>query len=429
MPYGRRDDVDSVNVPEDSIAGLRATACSFESEAINRAWEALRAGAGQNAFESLNNLMYLCSDLNGWGCRACESPPRAWCLLWALLRIDVEPDAWGAKDNPYEAVLALERSWPDVRHILDWTKELQGKIDAQTNWTCPDCKQVIVLASAISSTEVELHRENHRGRIRGAVLGMAAGDRAGLIVDLLLDMTKARSGSGTRAFRELEQEYQHWLEGMGLFSDHSGFDRSESSSVGACVGCVLALDPAVREVTSLAKLASQLSEALGCDRQAVSASIVCAASCRRSIGQIAGEQSASELDPIIDDLLIGEAAITMAAGGPAPEGVVRLPRRPQEIRTGALTEKHDDARAVLLAARHFQDISMHVHTTLSRIFAWGGETHPAAIIAGLQAGAIYGVGAIKQELMEGIESQRIADIYRAAEDLASLWVPISQDGP
>ena len=428
MRYGRREDMDSMKTSEHSIAELRIMACSLEREIIDRAWKALESGSSPDAFESLHRLMMLCSDVNGWGCRACESPPRAWRLLWALLRIDIEPDAWGAENNPYEEVLASERSLPEVRHILEWALGFQGAIDEPITWTCPDCGQAIVLASAIPSTEVELHREKHRDRIRGAVLGMVAGDQAGIIVGLLLEMANARSTPSSDDFLELERGYQHWVQDLEFFAEHSGLDRSSNSSVGACVACVLALDPALKELTSLAKLASQLSEALGCNRQAVSASVVCAVSCRRAIGQIAGDLSASELELMADGLLIGEAAITMAAGGPAPEGVVRLPRRPQEIRTGAMTETHDDARAVLLAARHFQDISMHVHTTLSRIFSWGGEAHPAGIIAGFQAGARYGATAIKPELMEGIELRLRAEINRTAEELVTLWVPVAQDG-
>jgi hypothetical protein len=221
----------------------------------------------------------------------------------------------------------------------------------------------------------------------------------------------------------IDQEYLGWLKEIEFFSAGSGFERSDKSSIGACLACVLALDPCLQDLESLSSVARKLARAMGCERYAAEISAVCAQDCRQMLFQHDETYPPPKPQGVQEPALSGDLSIRVARGRALPHGVTRIPIPPEAVRTEALTDKTDDVAAVLVAARHFQDISMHVHTTLSRLVSWGGRLHPAGVVAGFQSGARYGVDRAALERIGDAESKLYSRIAEVAERLALLWIP------
>jgi hypothetical protein len=398
----------------------------LSDDAIHSAWQSTE-GVHKPTWpmDALTNLMERCEARHGYGCLATESPKRAWLLIWAVLRRVAERDdrAFGARDNLYQDIVDMPASLPDLLDLVEWAQRFEGLAGENASFTCNFCDREIMSYRAILAEVMELHREQHRNAVRGAVLGLAAGDHNGCITDTVVKMAKARQSLSEKAPEAIVHQYQQWIESCEFNSKAAGFSGTPNSSVGACLAAVVALDPLVATQRHAEELSADLARHVECDALGINAAIVSVVELRHCINKRWPKAQGPEPDaePSLAENIPPEHAALLGSGSP-PEGVKSLPRKPEFFRTTAFQNYSDDVRYVIRAARHFDDISMHVHTALGRVFEWCNGPHPVGILAGFRAGAKHGGVSIDEALFSHLDPDRLLAIKDAANILARLWV-------
>ena len=406
-----------------TIHELTAAARKCSTTAIRDAEQELTNGGGAaELLSAMMNLMRYCEEENGFGCRACESLPRAWKCIWILLGpVEYTGGMISRGTNPYRRVIENPNAWPYLAKLLDWVKRFEGSFGEKTVWDCPSCGFRIDGAKGILDLRQREHRTMHRTAIEGAVVGMAAGDSKGLVTQLLLRMVDARGTSEPSQSEGAAEQYAQWLSEIPFERVQAGFLPSGDSSVGACVATVIALDPGVPDLATATKVAGDVAELLGCGPDGIDAAQAALLSCRIQIQQARiypRSQFAGKEKELLGHI---KSSIRLAATGTMPDGVQNLHSRPAAVRTEVLQDRSDQALSVLIAAKHFTEISMHCHTALQRVFGWAEGPHPAGVIAGFWCGARYGASLEALERFFSAATGVRSEISRVAEMLGGAW--------